>query len=151
MFLNETHVRRITKQFMPRVKSNSINAMVDVASHGLSILASAQKHGVTHQSLSKNLINFQKLQAKINAAKTTSTFTNSYLLEAYIHALIMDEVAYSKAIKYLDTMCKSLGGNMRVIDDNQEIILCLDNTLTSVFRNPVSFEREWSFNLTTTD
>jgi len=28
MFSNETHVRSVTKQFMPRVKNNSINAIL---------------------------------------------------------------------------------------------------------------------------
>lgn len=65
MFMNENRVRLVASQFMPKLKRESVDAMVDVASNGLSVLASATKQGTSHQALSKNLVKLEQLQNKI--------------------------------------------------------------------------------------
>jgi hypothetical protein len=50
---------------MIRVKPKSVDAMIDVICYGETQTASAKKHGVTHQSLSKNLITFQGIIGKL--------------------------------------------------------------------------------------
>lgn len=69
MQLNEEQLRELAENFMLRVKAESINAMVDVLCHNLSVLAAAQKNGVSHQSLAKNLAKLKTLENKVNLNK----------------------------------------------------------------------------------
>lgn len=143
MFLNENQVRNLTSKFMPRLKEESITAMIDVACNGLSILASAQKHKLTHQSLSKNLINLKELQNKII---NTDLFPSSYLLKENAHALLVAEVSFSESEEILCSMCLKLGGKVERSQQNSEVKLYLNGTLTTIFLNPnKSYEREWSY------
>lgn len=144
MFLNENQVRYLTSQFMPRLKGESILAMIDVACHGLSILASAQKYELTHQSLSKNLINLKELQDKVIGAK--GLLPSSYLLKENAHALLMAEVLFSDAEIILREMCEKLGGKIEQGEKNREVKLFLGETLTAIYLNPdESYEYEWSY------
>ena len=143
MFLNENQVRYLTGQFMPRLKEESITAMIDVACNGFSILASAQKHKITHQSLSKNLINLKELQNKII---NTDLFPSSYLLKENARALLMAEVSFSESVKILQDICNSLGGKTEYNRETGEVKFYLNGTLTTIFLNPnKSYEREWSY------
>lgn len=59
-----SQVHLIIDKFMPKVSSSSVSAMIDVLSHGHSILKAATNHGVTHQSLTKNINRFLELNNK---------------------------------------------------------------------------------------
>ena len=61
MLFNEEQVHYLTSQFMPRLKKDSVKAMIEVACHGYSILSADKKYSITYQSLSKNLINLKEL------------------------------------------------------------------------------------------
>lgn len=63
--MEETTARIIIHDWMPRVKPKSIDAMIDVYCYQSTQSEAAKKHGVTHQSLSKNLINFQGIIGKL--------------------------------------------------------------------------------------
>ena len=66
LLLTENQVRKIVTGFMPRVTEASLNAMVDVLVNGFTQTGAARVHGVTHQSLSKNLIRFKEIVRKIH-------------------------------------------------------------------------------------
>jgi len=67
LLLTENQVRKIVEGFMPRVTEASLNAMVDVLVNDSTQTGAARVHGVTHQSLSKNLIRFKEIVRKIHA------------------------------------------------------------------------------------
>ncbi len=145
MFLNENQVRYLTSQFMPRLKEESIKAMIDVACNGLSILASAQKHKLTHQSLSKNLINLKRLQDKISTA-ARELFPSGYLLGEVAGALLIAEVSFSESLKTLTGICNSLGGRVEYNERTGEVKFYLENTLTVIYLNPnKTYEYEWAY------
>ena len=142
MFLSEKQINYLTKEFMPRLKSESKAAMLDVVCHGVSIGTSAEKHEVTHQSLSKNLTNLKKLLRKITNA--TRLIPSAHLLKENTHALLMADVSFKEARNFLVEFCENLGGNVEHLE--KEVKLHLDNTVTCIFLNPdESYEREWSF------
>ena len=144
MFLSEEQVGYLVTEFMPRIKGESISAMIDVVCHGLSILGSAQKHKISHQSLSKNLTRLKELQSKITNAG--DFFPTTYLLEANAHALLMAEISFSDAKRLLVELCEKFGGNVESGYLGQGVKLYLDNTVTCIFLNPdESYEREWSY------
>jgi hypothetical protein len=144
MFLNEEQVRYLTSQFMPRLKESSVSAMISVVCHGFSILASAEKYGLTHQSLSKNLINLKELQSKIVNAQ--GLLSSSYLLKENVHALFMAEMSFSDTTKLSHKMCEKLGGRVESDSLGKEIKLYLDETLTTIYLNPdESYESEWGY------
>lgn len=144
MFLTEKQVRYLTSNFMPRLRNESIAAMIDVACNGFSILASAQKHKLTHQSLSKNLINLKELQGKIMNAK--NLLPSSYLLKENAHALLMAEVSFSESEKILSSMCEKLGGKVELDREKNEYRFYLNENLIIIYLNPTGYEREWSYN-----
>ena len=145
MFFNENQVRYLTSQFMPRLKEDAVKAIIDVACHGHSILASAQKYGLTHQSLSKNLINLKNLQNKISIA-SRELLPNGYLLGEVARALLIAEESFSESVKILQDICNSLGGKTEYNRETGEVKLYLNGTLTTIFLNPnKSYEREWSY------
>ena len=144
MFFSEEQVRYLTNQFMPRLKEDSITAMIDVASHGHSILSAAQKHSLTHQSLSKNLISLKSLQDKIVNAK--GLLPVGYLFKENTHAYLMAGLSFSETKELLVTMCQKLGG--RVENDNigNEVKFYLEGYVTVIFLNPDdTYEYEWSY------
>lgn len=144
MFLSEQQVNYLVSKFMPRVKVDSKSAMIDVACDGMSILRSARKYGVTHQSLSKNLLKLKDVQKKIRTA--SDLLPSSYLLKENAHALLMADVSFLKAKIFLSELCESIGGNVDTADSSNEIKLYLDGTVTCIFLNPdESYEREWSY------
>ena len=143
MFLSEQQVNYLVSEFMPRVKDNSISAMIDVACHGMSIIASAQKYDVTHQSLSKNLLKLKGIQKKIRIA--SDLLSSSYLLKENAHALLMADVPFQTAEHILNELCRSLGGTVDTAD-SKEVKFYLEGTVTCIFLNPdESYEREWSY------
>jgi len=86
MFMKEDRVRLVASQFMPKLKKESVDAMVDVASNGLSVLASATKQGLSHQALSKNLVKLEQLQHKIvNTASKLSSRSEEHTSELQSH------------------------------------------------------------------
>ncbi len=144
MFFSEEQVSYLTTQFMPRLKDESKSAMLDVVCHGLSILGSAQKHKITHQSLSKNLVKLKELQSKI--ANASDLFPSSYLLEQNAGALLMAETSFSDAKRLLVELCEKLGGKVESVNSGKEVRLNLDKKVTCVFLNPNdNYEREWSY------
>jgi len=144
MFFDEAQVQYLTSQFMPRLKENSIKAMIDVACHGYSILSIAQKYSLTHQSLSKNLITLKELQHKIVTAK--SLLPSGYLLKENTHAFLMAELPFSDAVELLANMCKKLGGKVEIGNKDREVKLILEDSLTVIFLNPDdTYEHEWSY------
>lgn len=144
MFLSEEQVRYFTAEFMPKLKAESISAIIDVACNGFSILASAQKYKLSHQSLSKNLSKLKVIQCKI--AEATSLLPKPYLLKENAHALLLSETSFRDAKRILIEFCETFGGRYEVRNLNKGINLYLDGTVTCVFLNPdKSYEREWSF------
>jgi hypothetical protein len=144
MFFNENQVRYLTSQFMPRLKEDPVKAMIDVACHGHSILGSAQKYGITHQSLSKNLINLKGLQDKIFTAR--GLFPSGYLLGENAHALLIAEVSFSESVKILQDMCHSLGGKVEYNEQTDEVKFYLEKILTILYLNPnKTYEYDWTY------
>ena len=143
MFLSEAQVDYLVEGFMPRVREESVSAMKEVACHGLSIISSAQKHQITHQSLSKNLSKLKELQAKI--AESGNIFPSRYLLEQIAVALHAAPTPFRDAKHVLATFCKNNGGEVELGYLGEGIKLYLDNTVTCLFENPDDFEDEWSF------
>ena len=143
MFFSEEQVRYLTNQFMPRLKEDSITAMIDVASHGHSILSAAQRHSVTHQSLSKNLISLKSLQDKIVNAK--SLLPAGYLFKENTHAYLIAGLSFSETKELLTIMCQKLGGRVENDKDN-EVKFYLEGYVTVIFLNPDdTYEYEWSY------
>jgi hypothetical protein len=144
MFFDEEQVRYLTSQFMPRLKEDSIAAMIDVACHGHSILSAAQKYSLTHQSLSKNIISLKELQDKIVTAK--GLLPSGYLLKENAHAFLMAETSFSDAKELLAEMCKKLGGRVENGNVDSEVKFCLKDSVTVIFLNPDdTYEYEWSY------
>ena len=144
MFFNKSQVQYLTSQFMPRLKEDSIKAMIDVACHGDSILSAAQKYSLTHQSLSKNLISLKELQNKIVTAK--GLLPSDYLLKENAHAFLMAEIPFSDARELLVKMCEKLGGRVETSNKDNKVKLYLEDSVTTIFLNPDdSFEYEWSY------
>ena len=129
---------------MPRVKEDSVLAIIDVACNGFGVLETAKKHGITHQSLSKNLISLKELQSKIVSAE--GLLPSSHLLREYAHALLMENTPFKEASVLLETMCKALGGEHKAINDDKEIVFTFGESFTSIYLNPSEdYEREWSY------
>lgn len=144
MFFDEDQVRYLTSQFMPRLKEDSITAMIDVACQGHSILGTAQKYSLTHQSLSKNLISLKELQGKIITAK--GLLPSSYLLKENAHAFLMAEIPFSDTTELLIKMCEKLGGRVEKSNNDSEVKFYLEGSVTVIFLNPDgSYEDEWSY------
>jgi len=144
MFLSEEQVNYLSTGFMPRIREESISAMKDVACHGLSILGSAEKHKITHQSLSKNLSKLKKLQSKIAGAE--NLFSKPYLLEEIARALLMANTSFVNAKLVLVKICEEHGGSVESGYLGQGVKMHLDSSVTCMFKNPdESYEYEWSF------
>ena len=144
MFLSEVQVNDLVEGFMPRVKEESISAMKDVACHGSSILASAQKHKITHQSLSKNLSRLKELQSKIAGAG--SLLPSPFLLKEIAGALRMADISFVEAKSALVIFCEKHGGRTEQGYLGRGVRLYLDNTITCVFENPNNdYEHQWDF------
>ena len=136
MFLSEEQVKYFTAEFMPRLKAESISAMIDVACNGFSILASAQKHKLTHQSLSKNLSKLKEIQCKI--ANATNLLPKSYLLNENAHALLLAETSFGDAKRLLIEICEKLGGKFETGYLGEGIKLYLDGAVTPLCQNSLS-------------
>ena len=144
MFYTEKQVRYLTSQFMPRVKEDSVSAIIDVACHGLGVLETAKKYDVTHQSLSKNLISLKELKSKL--VQVEGVLPSSYLVREYAHALLMANTSFQEALTHVETMCKSLGGEVNVIKNSSEVMFTFGESLTSMYLNPSNdYEYEWSY------
>lgn len=144
MFFNEDQVRYLTTQFMPRLKEESISAMIDVACHGHSILSSAKKHSLTHQSLSKNLISLKELQNKILNAK--GLMPSGYLLKENASTFLMAEMSFADAKKILIDICEKLDGRVEFGTEDSEVKFYLRDSVTVIYLNPDdSYEYEWSY------
>lgn len=144
MFLSEVQVNYLAEGFMPRVKEESLSAMKDVACNGLSILASAQKHKITHQSLSKNLSRLKELQSKIAGAG--NLLPNPFLLQQIAGALLMADTSFVKAKSVLVEFCKKHGGRVEPGYEGRGVKLYLGSTVTCVFENPnENYNYEWDF------
>jgi len=150
MFFSEQQVNYLVSEFMPRVRIESRAAMVNVACDGMSILASAQKYSVTHQSLSKNLLKLNDIRKKIKLAsdlleKNVDFLPNSYLLKEIAHALLMADESYSETKKQLSELCLSLGGEIKKAESVNGVNLYLDGTVTCIFKQDETYERAWSY------
>lgn len=143
MFLSEKQVNYLASEFMPRLKEESIVAMIDVACNGMSIIASSQKYGITHQSLSKNLQKLKELQKKIDFA--SNLFSSSYLLEKQAEALLMNDKSFADAKDFLVQLCKNLDGRVETNNSLTEVKLYQGKTVTCIFLNPENHDQEWSF------
>ncbi|EIY4754909.1 hypothetical protein MM181_003520 [Vibrio cholerae] len=91
MYLSEEQVKAIASELMPKLKAESITAMVDVVCNGLSVLGAAQRNGVTHQSLAKNVTKLKELQAKIETLNKNNLmemiWTSAAVRKVYFKAL----------------------------------------------------------------
>lgn len=145
MFLSEQQVKYLTTTFMPKLREKSVSAMIDVACNGMSILGSAGNNKVTHQSLSKNLLQLKKLQNKIAGA--SDKLPNSYLLEENARALLMAKTSFIEAKRLLIDLCRNLGGNDKPGNLSiEEVKLYLGGSVTCIYRNPDSgYQYEWGF------
>lgn len=146
MFMSEGRVRLVASQFMPKIKEESVNAMVDVAANGLSVLASAKKQGISHQALSKNLVKLEQLQHRI--VTTACKLSSAYVLEQNAHALHGSATCFSKAKTILVQFNEALGGTHEdgYLGDGAK--LYIEGQVLCLFRNPdENFEREWSFDV----
>lgn len=70
MKLTEMQINDIAKEFMPRIREESVVAMVHVVCEGKTVLRAAQDNNVTHQSLLKNLKKLEQLEGKIKMSET---------------------------------------------------------------------------------
>ena len=146
MLLSEERVRFIAEKFMPRLKSESLEAMVDVVSNGMSVLAAADRRGITHQSLSKNLLKFKQLED--NIASAAYKLSGSYLLSKNAEALYHSEVEFEESKLVLTEFCKALGGTVEESVSEDGINLHLDGQVLEVYLNPSdSFEYKWAFDM----
>ncbi len=146
MLLEKEQVELIALQFMTKLKTESINAMVDVAANGMSILAAAEKQGVSHQSLSKNLVKLNQLQNKI--VTTASQLSSAYVLDQNASALYFSNADFDKVKLTLTHFCEALGGNVKHGYLGDGVQLFLDGKVLNLFRNPdESFESPWSFDM----
>ncbi|MGO2391896.1 MAG: hypothetical protein ACTH69_07405 [Halomonas sp.] len=146
MFMNEDRVRLVASQFMPKLKQESVDAMIDVASNGMSVLASAKRKGISHQALSKNLVKLEQLQNKIVA--TASKLSSAYVLEQNAHALHASEAGFDTAKFTLIQFSEALGGTVEdgYLDDG--VKLYIEGQVLCVFRNPdETFDSEWGFDI----
>lgn len=146
MFMNEERVRLVASQFMPKLKEESVDAMVDVASNGLSVLASARKRDLSHQSLSKNLVKLEQLQHKI--VNTASQLSSAYVLEQNAHALYANETDFATAKTVLIQFSELLGGTSENGYLGDGVKLYIEGQVLCLFRNPDNtFESEWGFDV----
>lgn len=144
MLLQENQVKLIASQFMSKLKSESIDAMVDVASKGMSVLGAAERHGISHQALSKNLVKLNLLQSKI--VTTASKLSSAYVLNENAHALHFSNADFDTAKATLIQFCDALGGKIEYSYLGDGVKLYLDGQVLSLFRNPdESFESSWGF------
>jgi len=156
MFFSEQQVNYLVSEFMPRVRSESRSAMIDVACDGMSILASAQKYGITHQSLSKNLLKLNDVRKKIEIAsdlfeENIDLLPKSYLLKEIAHALWMADEPYIETKNFLSELCLSLGGEIKKAESVNGINFYLDGTETFIFKQDENYEREWYYDHNDTD
>jgi len=143
MFLSEQQVTHLVSEFMPRIRKSSIPALIDVACNGMSILASSQKYGITHQSLSKNLLKLKETQRKIK--EVPGLLPASYLFNENAHALHMSNAPYEQSKEILSEFCTALGGKVNIIN-SEKVNFYLENTVTCIFLNPdESYDREWHY------
>lgn len=146
MFMSEDSVRLVASQFMPKLKRESVDAMVDVASNGLSVLGSATKQGISHQALSKNLIKLEQLQNKI--VTTASKLSSAYILEQNAHALHASEADFGVAKAMITQFGEALGGKTEGGYLGDGVKLYIEGQVLCLFRNPdETFEREWDFDV----
>ncbi|ELA6986473.1 TPA: hypothetical protein NJ084_004681 [Vibrio parahaemolyticus] len=146
MFMTEDRVRLVASQFMPKLKKESVDAMVDVASNGLSVLASATKQGLSHQALSKNLVKLEQLQHKI--VNTASKLSSAYVLEQNAHALNASETNFDTAKAMLIQFNEVLGGTTEDGYLGDGVKLNIEGKVLCLFRNPDdTFESEWGFDV----
>ncbi|WP_318415817.1 hypothetical protein [Photobacterium leiognathi] len=66
MYFTEAQVKAIADEFMPRVKPESVSAMIDVLCNDYNVLRAAENNGVSHQSLAKNINRLKELKLKLN-------------------------------------------------------------------------------------
>ena len=69
MYVPEDYIRLLVKDFMPRLKDNSIEAVIDVMSKRLLGKDVCNNRGVTRQSLDKNIKSIEDLVCKISRYK----------------------------------------------------------------------------------
>jgi hypothetical protein len=69
MYVPEDYIRLLVKDFMPRLKDNSIEAVIDVMSKRLLGKDVCNNREVTRQSLDKNIKSIEDLVCKISRYK----------------------------------------------------------------------------------
>ena len=69
IYVPEDYIRLLTKDFMPRLKDNSLEAVIDVMSKRLLVKNVCSNRGVTRQSLDKNIKSIEDLVCKISRYK----------------------------------------------------------------------------------
>lgn len=91
MNINKNTVENVAEDFMQKVKPESLEAMIDVLCNGSSVLSAAQKFGVSHQSLAKNINRFHDLTDKLNSHKKQDImvciWTSKTIRAIYIKAM----------------------------------------------------------------
>ena len=76
IYVPEDYIRLLAKDFMPRLKDNSLEAVIDVMSKRLPVKDVCSNRGVTRQSLDKNIKAVEEMVYKISRYKEE---TNEYL------------------------------------------------------------------------
>lgn len=76
LYVPEDYIRLLVKDFMPRIKDNSVEAVIDVMSKRLPVKDVCSNRGVTRQSLDKNIKAVEEMVYKISRYKEE---TNEHL------------------------------------------------------------------------
>jgi len=69
IYVPEDYIRLLVKDFMPRIKDNSVEAVIDVVSKRLPVKDVCSNRGVTRQSLDKNIKAVEEIIYKISRYK----------------------------------------------------------------------------------
>lgn len=69
IYVPEDYIRLLVKDFMPRIKDNSVEAVIDVVSKRLPVKDVCSNRGVTRQSLDKNIKAVEEMVYKISRYK----------------------------------------------------------------------------------
>lgn len=76
LYVPEDYIRLLVKDFMPRIKDSSVEAVIDVMSKRLPVKDVCSNRGVTRQSLDKNIKAIEEMVYKISRYKEE---TNEHL------------------------------------------------------------------------
>ncbi|ELA7318144.1 hypothetical protein ACS6BV_004711 [Vibrio alginolyticus] len=128
MSISEEELRSIVRNFMVKVKPETVSAMVEVICQNSSVLSAANKYGLTHQSLAKNINRFENIQFKLN------TLNNHDLMDAIWKSSTIRKV-YFQAMKqgfwedFPDEGLSAVADMLKIVGlrNSKELIMYIDS------------------------